>query len=40
MAKIVLVNPQIITSSWSAVWQTTDDITIRHSLSYLSAALK
>ena len=38
--KIALVNPQIITSSWSAGLRSTDDIVIRHGLAYLSASLK
>jgi len=40
MAKIILVNPQIVTSSWMAPLRNTDDITIRRSLAYLSASLK
>jgi radical SAM superfamily enzyme YgiQ (UPF0313 family) len=38
--KIVLVNPQIITSNWSADFKSSDDIVIRHGLAYLSASLK
>ena len=40
MAKIILVNPQIIASSWMAPLDKTDDIVIRHGLAYLSASLK
>lgn len=40
MAKIVLVNPQIVTSNWNVPLGTKNSVVIRHALSYLSAALK
>ncbi len=40
MATVALVNPQIVTSRWKAPYETTDDISIRHSLAQLSSVLK
>lgn len=40
MANVALVNPQIVTSRWKAPYETTDDISIRHSLAQLSSVLK
>lgn len=40
MAKIVLVNPQIIYSGWKGVEKNRNTMLIRHALAYLSATLK
>src|SRR5436190_6935420 len=40
MAKVALINPQIVTSSFLAPFETTDDISIRHSLAQLAPILR